>query len=290
MDENLYGGVELGGTKTICVVGNDDGELVASATLATTRPQENVAAIAKFFAEQPIIKALGVGTFGPVHLDKSSSNYGTIGETPKAGWQHVPLKTLLSEQMQVPVAIDTDVDCAALGEQYSGAAQDASNFVYLSFGTGVGGSIVYDKHLEHGRSHLEIGHMRIPHEPFAEDYHGSCPYHGDCLEGIASGQAMRERYGQPAEDITDASVWQRQASYMATAITNIILILAPEKIVLGGGLLNHTSLLAQTRSLVAELVNNYVELPDIANYIVASSGATNGACGAIKLAALSAYS
>jgi fructokinase len=206
VEHALYGGVELGGTKIVCAVGEDNGKLHGQHIFPSGNVRKTIEEIGKFFAAQPDIRALGVGTFGPVNLDKNSPTYGTIGNTPKDGWTNVPLKQLLAEKLPIPIIMETDVNCAATGEQYFGAAQGVSDFVYMTFDTGVGGSLVMNKKLEHGRSHLEIGHMRIPHEEFPPGFTGSCPFHGDCLEGISSGDAMRERYGQPAEHISDPEV------------------------------------------------------------------------------------
>lgn len=285
--EELYGGIELGGTKTICAIGTASGELIAQTIIPTTTADETLGAVYHFFELQGLIKALGVGTFGPLNLDATSPLYGTIYNTPKVGWADVALKSLLETHLNVTVAVDLDVNCAALGELYFGEAKGVDSFVYMTLGTGIGGALVIDRRIVHGVLHLEMGHMRIPHEVL-DGFAGACPFHGDCLEGIASGHAMELRYGQKPKDIVSQEVWAGEASYIAHAVINIMMMLGPEKIVLGGGLTNQPGLIELIRTLVEKNVNKYLPFPDTDTYIVCSSGSTNGVRGAISLAALAA--
>jgi fructokinase len=282
--QSTCGGIEFGGTKTICATGNADGELFAQVTIPTTTVEETLAAVYDFFAKQGPVTAIGVGAFGPLELRTSSPEYGSIRNTPKEGWANVALKTMLEQHFALPVSIDLDVNCAALGELYFGAAKDIRNFVYFTLGTGIGGALVLDGQPFHGVRHLEMGHMCIPHEPFDNDFHGSCSFHGDCFEGIASGYALQMRYGSNAEDIDDEHIWELEAGYVASAINNIVMTIGPERVVLGGGLTKHQGLLENIRTLTAKTVNGYMELPE--SYIVHASGEENGVRGAIKLASL----
>lgn len=287
MEHQLYGGVELGGTKIICAIANKDGEIVAQNSFPTTSTEESFAAISNFFEHNLSIRSLGIGSFGPVQLDTSSPEYGYIYNSPKPGWSKINIKGLLEERLRIPVAIDTDVNCAALGEYHFGVARNAQNFIYLTLGTGIGGCLMNNGKPVHGILNLEMGHMRIPHEPFEETFKGACVFHGDCLEGIASGHAMAVRHGQKAEEITDSRIWNQEAKYIALAVNNLMMTHGPDLIVLGGGLTSHPDLIDAVRAEVPNLINEYLDFPALHNYIVQSSGTMNGVMGAIKLAALS---
>ena len=286
MLQKLYGGIELGGTKTICAVGNENGNLLAQTVIPTTSVNETFAAIFNFFEQNESFETLGVGSFGPVQLNPSHENYGAIYNSPKKGWEAVNVKGLLEARLKVTVVVETDVNCAALGEQYYGLAQKVHSFSYLTLGTGIGGGLVQDDKLIHGILNLEMGHMRLPHEPFTSAFEGACTYHRDCFEGIASGYAMAQRYGKPAEQIDDIRAWELEASYIAAAVNNLMMTIGPELIILGGGLINHNGLLAAIRTRVGQNINNYLDFPDLETYLVRSSGTSNGVQGAIKLAAL----
>lgn len=286
MEQKLYGGIELGGTKTICAIGDGTSKPVAQTVIPTTTVKETLEAIYRFFGANDSVSAVGVGAFGPLNLNHSSTAYGSLYNTPKQGWAHVELKKLLEGHFKLPVAIDLDVNCAALGELHYGVARNLNTFVYLTLGTGIGGSLIISKQLFHGLLNLEMGHMRVPHEPFADTFKGSCAFHGDCLEGVASGYAMQARHGKKAEDISDSEAWEKEAAYIAAALNNIMMTIGPEKIVLGGGLINHAGLIENIRQAVADNVNGYMTFPDLDGYIVKSSGDLNGVLGAIKLANL----
>jgi len=256
MTQKLYGGVEFGGSKTVCAIGDATGVLTAQTNIPTTSVDETLAAVFEFFAQNVPIVSLGVGSFGPLQLDPDEPESGYIHNAPKPGWANVALKPLLENQLRIAVNIDTDVNCAALGEQYYGVAQQARNFIYLTLGTGIGGSLVIGGQLVYGLSHLEMGHARVPHEPLLESFQGACPFHGDCLEGLASGFAMEQRYGKKCEQITDSDAWEREAGYIASMVTNLILTTGPEMIILGGGLTNHPGLIEAVRRSVRQNVND----------------------------------
>ncbi|MEO8105594.1 MAG: ROK family protein [Candidatus Saccharibacteria bacterium] len=286
MQPKIYGAVEFGGTTTLCGRGYASGELIDQTTILTTTVTETLNNVYRYFRAQGPIAALGVGAFGPLNLEAASPRYGAIVNSPKPGWENVALKSLLEDHFKVAVAIDLDVNAAALGELSCGVAQDIDSFVYLTVGTGIGGSLVIDGQLVHGLLNLEMGHVRIPHEPFIDGFAGSCPFHKDCLEGIASGTAMEQRYHQKAEHITDEGAWNLEASYIAQGLSNIMMTLGPSAIILGGGLLNHPGLIDAIRQAVVQNINGYLTFPDVDGYIRRSSGETNGLRGAIKLAAL----
>lgn len=286
MGERLYGGLELGGTKTICAVADTTGVISAKIIIPTTSVEETFAEIFKFFEQNSSVVSLGVGSFGPVQLNPSSAEYGSIYNSPKPGWTKVNVKNLLEQRLKLAVSIDTDVNCAALGELHYGVAKNVHSFIYLTIGTGIGGSLISDGNILHGILNLEMGHMRIPHEAFSDTFQGVCLFHGDCLEGIASGNAMAQRYGKKPEEITNVEIWDIEAKYVATAINNLMMTIGPELIVIGGGLTNHAGLLAKIRTEVQRSVNGYLEFPDLNNYIVRSSGDSNGVLGAVKLSSL----
>lgn len=286
MEQKTYGGIELGGTKTICAVADANGVILSQTTIPTTSVDETFGAVFEFFEQGLPIISLGVGSFGPVQLNPDSSEYGYIYNSPKPGWSKVNVKGLLEDRLKLNVAIDTDVNCAALGEQFYGVAKNANNFIYLTLGTGIGGSLVSNAKLVHGILNLEMGHMRIPHEQFMTTFEGACIFHKDCLEGIASGYAMAQRYGKNAEEIVDDEAWDIEAGYIASALNNLMMITGPELIVVGGGLTDHAGLMAAIRTKVQQNVNNYMNFPDLENYIVQSSSKLNGVLGAIKLTSL----
>jgi fructokinase len=286
--QKLYGAIEFGGTKTICSTGFSSGEITAQTILPTRSVEQTLSDIYAFFDEDKNIAALGVGAFGPLHVDASSKEYGSIYNTPKAGWENVRLKSLLEEHFKVPIVMDLDVNCAAIGELYHGVAQGVCSFVYLTLGTGIGGSLIIDKQIIHGLTNIEMGHIRIPHEPFSDSFQGVCPYHGDCLEGIASGFAMEQRYALKAEHIVDGTVWDNQATYISAAIHNIMMSIGPRMIVLGGGLIKHSGFIEKIRTEVSKSINGYLVFPNLDSFIVRSSSDTNGVVGAIKLAVLNA--
>jgi fructokinase len=278
----VYGGVEAGGTKWSCALGSGPDDLRATATFPTTTPDETLARVVAFFEENERVDALGVGSFGPVDLHPGSPTWGHITTTPKPAWSHTDVAGELGRRLDVPVAFDTDVNAAALGEQRWGAAQGIDTFCYLTVGTGIGGGAMVGGNLVHGLLHPEFGHLRIPHDRDADPYAGACPYHGDCWEGLASGPAIAARWGRPAHQLDDERAWQLEARYLALGLVSVIAVLSPERIVLGGGVMQHAGLHEQVRAEVAALVNGYLAAsPDI---VPPALGTRAGVLGAIALA------
>ena len=221
-DTTVYGSVEAGGTKWVCAVGSEPDDLRAETRFPTTTPTETLArAIAFFHDHQHLgqLAAIGVGSFGPVDLNPGSATYGYITSTPKPGWANTDVAGPLRQALGVPVRIDTDVNAAALGEYRWGASQGCTISIYITVGTGIGGGgVAYERRL-HGLIHPEIGHTRIPHDRRRDPFRGNCPYHGDCLEGLASGPALAQRWGQPAETLgADHPAWDMQAHYLIEAV------------------------------------------------------------------------
>ncbi len=283
------GGIEAGGTRWTCAVGEGDGELTRVESFATTTPVETIGRAAEFFAAVPALEALGVGCFGPVEVDPASPRWGTITTTPKPGWADTDVVGPLAAALGVPIALDTDVNAAAVGEWRHGAARGLGTFCYVTVGTGIGGGVFANGRPVHGVLHPELGHMLIPHDRARDPFEGSCPFHGDCLEGLASGPAIEARWGRPGEELADPEVWELEAEYLALGLMNIVLVLAAERIVLGGGVSAGPGLIERVRTRLQELLAGYLDVPqiksDIDAYVVAPAlGPRSGVVGAIELA------
>jgi fructokinase len=273
----VVGGIEAGGTKWVCAVGTGPDDLRAATTFPTAGPAETLGRAAEFFEREGPVAALGVGSFGPLDLAG-----GTIASTPKPGWSGADVAGELRRRLGVPVALDTDVNAAALGEHRWGAARGLDTFAYVTVGTGIGGGLMAGGKLLHGLAHPEVGHVRIPHDLAADPFPGSCPFHGDCWEGLASGPALEARWGLPAEELDDEAAWALEARYLALGLVAVIAVLSPRRIVLGGGVLRRAGLLELVRDEVAELLNGYVPAPEL---VPPALGARAGVLGALALAA-----
>lgn len=290
----LYGGIEAGGTKFVCAVGTGPDDL-RETRLPTTTPSETIdRAIAFFHAQlqRAPIAALGIASFGPIDIHPNSKTWGYITTTPKPGWTNTDLAGAIRRALKVPVGFDTDVNVAALGEHRWGAAQGLDSFIYLTIGTGIGGGGIASGKLLHGLIHPEMGHIRLPHDFARDPFPGSCPYHGDCFEGLASGPAIEKRWGQPGEMLPpDHPAWQLEAHYLALALANCICILSPQRIVLGGGVMEQSQLFPMIRREAQRILNGYVQSPEIleprsvSEYIVPPGlGKRAGVLGALALA------
>jgi fructokinase len=287
----LYGGIECGGTKFVCATGGEDGHLLARSEFPATTPAETIARAVEFFRQQPHPpQAIGIGSFGPVDLNRASPKFGYITSTPKDGWRDTDLAGTVQRATGLPVAIDTDVNAAALGEARWGAAQGLDTFLYVTIGTGVGGGGMAHGRLLHGLVHPEMGHIRVPHDLGADPFPGGCPYHGDCLEGLVSGPALAARWHQRAETLPIAHpAWHLQAHYIALGLVTWICTLSPQRIILGGGVMRQAHLFPRIRSQVLALLNGYIQAPEILErmdeYVVPPAlGADAGVMGAIGLA------
>jgi fructokinase len=284
-----FGGIEAGGTKWTCAVADGDGELTRVESFATTTPAETLARAARFFAAVPDLEALGVGAFGPVEVDPDSPRWGTITTTPKPGWADTDVAGALGDALAVPIALDTDVNAAAVGEWRHGAARGLDTFVYVTVGTGIGGGVFANGRPVHGLLHPELGHMVVPHDRERDPFPGSCPFHGDCLEGLASGTALRERWGRPGEELDDPAAWELEADYLALGLMNVVLLIAAERIVLGGGVSAAPGLIPRVRTRLRDFLAGYVDVPelgpDLDSYLVRPAlGPRSGVLGAIELA------
>ena len=285
----IYGGIEGGGTKWVCAVGNGPDDLQAIVTVPTTTPVETIDRVAAFFALHPETVAVGVGSFGPLDLDQRSPHFGAITTTPKPGWAGTDIRALLASKLDRPIAIETDVGVAALGEGHFGAARGLETFCYMTIGTGIGGGAVVRGEISHGLLHPEFGHMRIPHDRGRDPFVGCCPYHGDCFEGLASGEALRARFGIPADELSVADAWALEADYIALGLMNVVCTLSPQRIILGGGVMKAPGLLSLVREQLRTLAGDYFDTPalseGIADYVVSPAlGDRAGVIGALELA------
>jgi fructokinase len=290
----LLGAIEAGGTKFICALGTETGEIRSQARFPTTTPAETIERAVAFFRAQAHalegVAAVGVASFGPLDLDPGSSSYGFITSTPKPGWAHTDLVGAIRERLNLPVRLDTDVNAAALAEWRWGSAQGLDSLVYLTVGTGIGGGALVNGRPIHGLLHPEMGHFLLPHDRTADPFPGGCPYHGDCLEGLASGPAIEKRWGIPAERLPpDHPGWTLEAHYLALGIMAILCTLSPRRVILGGGVMQQAHLFPRIRAEVVSLLNGYLQSPAILDRIEETIvppalGAQAGILGALALA------
>ena len=285
----LFGTLEAGGTKMVLSIGNEQNKLIEQTSIPTEAPEKTIPAMIDWFRDKGIA-ALGIGTFGPVDLKKDSPTYGWITKTPKPGWSDKPLLPPMQEALGVPALIDTDVNAAALAEWKLGAAKGLDSCLYVTVGTGIGAGLVIEGKLVHGLVHPEFGHMLLRQEKEDPSPDGFCPYHKGCLEGLASGPAIEKRWGRKAYVLpADHEAWEVEASYLAQMCMNAICGFSPEKIILGGGVMQQKHLFPMIRKKTIELLNGYVQakeiLEDIDSFIVEPGlGTKSGATGALLLA------
>ena len=264
----LFGGIEAGGTKFVCAIGDSDGNIIERMQIPTTNPTETIIKVKNFFKGYKL-NAVGLGSFGPIDVNPLSKTHGYITSTPKWEWRNFPIVETLKEIFQVPIGFTTDVNAAALGESIVGAAIGLDSCLYMTIGTGIGvGAIVQGKILE-GFSHPEMGHILVRRHP-QDHFQGNCLYHSDCFEGLAAGPAIESRWGEKGNQLAEnKEVWELEGYYIAQALMNYILILSPKKIILGGGVMNQKQIFPHVHFFLNKQLNNYVALPDtLDNYIV----------------------
>lgn len=285
----LYGALEAGGTKMVMAIGDENGQILEQKSIPTTIPEETMPQIITYFKEKNI-EALGVGAFGPVDVVKESETYGYILNTPKIAWKNYNLLGTLQEALQIPIGLDTDVNGSCLGEMTYGCAKGLDTVIYLTIGTGIGAGVAVGGKLLHGMLHPEAGHILItkkPHDPGKS----VCPYHDSCMEGLASGPSIEARWGKKAYELeSDHMAWELESEYIAKGLVNMILMISPQKIILGGGVMHQEQLFPKIREKVKTYINEYYqtkELADMETYIVPPSLHDNqGIMGAIRLAQL----
>lgn len=287
----LIGALEAGGTKMVCSIGTPLGNVLQRASFVTTTPEETIAQVVDFLKKFDI-KALGIGSFGPLDLNPASSRYGSITNTPKIAWQGYPLLEEMQERVGVPTAIDLAVNAAALAEHRMGVGMGRGSLLYVTVGTGIGGGLVINGDVVHGLVHPELGHMIMNVEESDSMPEGICPFHKHCLEGLACGPAIERRWGLSAKLMTqDHPAWELEAYYLAQMCVNAIVTFSPEIIVLGGGVMQQRHLFPMIRDKVIKLLGGYVDSPlltpqGIDRYIVpAGLGVNAGVVGALLLGA-----
>jgi len=288
--KKLFGGMEGGGTKFVCAVGSGPDEIIEEVRFATTTPDETLSQAIAFFQKYNLA-AIGLAPFGPLDLDPASPAFGSITATPKSDWSGTNVVAAFQRAFDVPLAFELDVNAAAFGE-YSWIRENRrlESLVYFTIGTGIGAGVIIKGKVVHGMTHPEAGHMHLPHDRKKDPFPGICPFHGDCFEGMASGPALARRWRKPAETLPDNHpAWEQEAAYIAFALVNVILTLSPQRIVLGGGVMEHQPLFPSIRSKVRRLINGYIASPVFAGsleeYIVPPSlGKRSGVLGAMALA------
>ena len=283
-----YGSLEAGGTKMVCAIGDEQGNILERVSIPTLAPENTMPAILDFFKNKNI-SALGIGCFGPVDLDKKSPTYGHITTTPKLAWRNYDIVGVCEKELGVPVGFDTDVNGSALGEATWGCTKDLDHSIYITVGTGIGVGVIIDKKPYHGMLHPEGGHIFLARHPQDPMERGVCPYHELCLEGLASGPSIQARWGKPGVELADRKeVWELEAYYLAQAICSYIMILSPERIIVGGGVAHQEQMMPLIRKEVLRQMGGYIAakgMQDLDNYIVLPSLNDNqGILGALKLA------
>ena len=282
----LFGALEAGGTKMVCAVGNENGEILERVSIPTETPEVTMPKMLEYFQGKGIL-ALGIGCFGPIDLNEASETYGYITTTPKLAWKNYDICGYFRRHLGIPVGFDTDVNGSLLGEAAWGCLKGLDTAMYITIGTGIGAGVMAGGRLLHGMLHPECGHMLLPVRS-DDHYAGKCPYHGTCLEGLAAGPAIEARWGQKAETLYDRpEVWELEAHYLALAVVNFIMTLSPQKIILGGGVMHKDGLMPMVREKVTQMLAGYIqtkELADMDSYLVLPSLNDNqGIMGALKL-------
>lgn len=281
------GAIEAGGTKIVCGYGNEEGIIEDRVSFPTEQPEKTLEKVVAYFKDKQV-EAIGVGSFGPINIDPSSPEYGYVTTTPKPGWTNYPFLPTLKKAFDVPFGWDTDVNAAAFGEATWGAAKGLDSCVYYTIGTGVGVGVYAEGKLVHGLVHPEGGHILTRRHP-DDTYEGFCPYHGDCLEGIAAGPALEGRWKVKGSELPeDHPAWAMEAFYIGQAVAGTILMLSPKKVILGGGVMHQKQLFPLIREEVRRNLNGYVRasavLEGIDDYIVPPGlGDNAGLCGSLAL-------
>jgi fructokinase len=292
--QRRYGAVEAGGSKFVCAVGDQSGRILSEARFPTTDPASTLAAMIASLRRQQAecgpLTAIGLASFGPIELNPNSPQHGCILDTPKPGWSGADIKGALEREFAVPVVIDTDVNAAALAEHRWGAARDVPDLVYVTVGTGIGGGALVGGRPVHGLMHPEMGHLLPRRHALDANFRGVCPFHGDCLEGLASGPAILARSGCSLEALAaDHPQWEIEADYLGQLCAQLVLVLSPRRIVLGGGVMTQLRLFPAIRPRMRHWLGGYVQRAElhagIDDYLVAPGlGAQAGILGALALA------
>ena len=282
----MYGSIEAGGTKFVCAIGNDDLKVLERVSSPTTTPNETMSLVIDFFNHyKEQLESIGVGSFGPIDIHRESKTYGHITSTPKTAWKNFDFVGTLNKHFEIPIAWTTDVNAACYGEYVSGHGKGLSSVVYYTVGTGIGGGAIQDGIFVEGFSHPEMGHTLVKRHS-GDTFSGTCPFHHDCLEGLASGPAIEMRTGTKGQDLSiEDPFWEIEADYIAQCACNTTLMLSPDIIIFGGGVMQQEHLKKKVQRRFLELINGYVDTPNIEEYIVTPKLADNaGTIGCLTLA------
>jgi len=282
----VYGAIEAGGTKFVCAIGNDDLEILERVSFPTTTPEETMRAVINFFKRySDQLESIGVGSFGPIDIHRKSKTYGYVTSTPKIAWQNFDFVGTLKKQLNLPIAWTTDVNAACYGEYISGYGKGLSSVVYYTIGTGIGGGALQNGNFIEGFSHPEMGHMLVKRHS-EDNFSGNCPFHQDCLEGMAAGPAIEKRAGVKGQNLSENDpIWEMEAFYIAQCAYNTTLMFSPEVIIFGGGVMKQKQMKEKVQEKFIELINGYVDTPPIEEYIVTPKLADNaGITGCLALA------
>lgn len=285
MSMTRYGLVEAGGTKFVLGVATDRDNIEASTRIDTTTPDETIGAMLDWFRVQGVLDAVGVASFGPLELDRLSPKWGHIGITPKPHWSGTDIAGPLLRAFDCPVAIDTDVNGAALAEYHWGAGQGQRSMLYFTIGTGVGGGAVVDGNVLHGLSHPEMGHMSLPRHPGDMEFAGICPFHEACLEGLASGPAINARWGMSLSQLpADHPGHDIIAFYIAQTVVTMQAVFAPGRIIFGGGVMGTPGLIDRVRRQAVKMGGGYFRGDPNEIVVLPGLGDKAGLLGALALA------
>ena len=285
MSKKRYGLVEAGGTKFVLGVATDKDTIEATTRIETTTPEATIGAMLEWFRAQGKFDAIGVGSFGPLELDRLSPSWGHIGQTPKQHWSGADVAGPLQSAFGCPVAIDTDVNGAALAEYHWGAGQGQRSMLYFTIGTGVGGGAVVNGKILHGLSHPEMGHMCLPRHPDDTEFAGICPFHRACLEGLASGPAIKARWGMSLSHLPDDHpAHEIIAFYIAQTVVTMQAIFAPGCIIFGGGVMGTPGLIERVRQQALRLGGGYFRGDSDEIVVLPGLGDKAGLLGALALA------
>ena len=282
----MYGSIEAGGTKFVCAIGDEEMTIKERVSFPTTTPEETMALVIDFFKKyEDQLVGIGIGSFGPIDIHRDSATYGYITSTPKLAWQNFDFVGTMKQAFPIPIAWTTDVNAAAYGEYVFGKGKRLSSVVYYTIGTGVGGGALQDGRFVEGFSHPEMGHMLVVPHP-DDSFEGSCPFHGNCLEGMAAGPAIEKRLGKKGQELSeDEPFWSIEAEYIAQCAYNTTLMLSPDVIIFGGGVMKQRHMVEKVHQAFERLVNGYVKTPAVADYIVTPELEDNaGTLGCLALA------
>lgn len=289
----LLGSIEAGGTKINCAVGTKDGVILKKVQFATTTPAENVAQIVGFF-QQNSVNAIGIGCFGPVNVDNKSIQYGSLLDTPKQAWRFYPFLQSLKKELGLPIALHSDVTVSSMGEANLGGGQEDDLVLYVTIGTGIGGGVTVNGKLPGSPRHPEMGHVTLQRVD-GDEMESVCPFHKNCFEGLAAGPALEKRWGNKGIDLdSNHPAWEMEADYIAQGLFQMIVVLAPDRVIVGGGVMKQTHMLQKVREKVKEKLRGYTyydRLKDMNELIITPQlGDNSGLVGGLLLAQQTFYS